>query len=113
MKKIWETGIILFSVCGFWGMIYPDLCFTEDVCGFIADCSAKCATVCDSGCGLGCDAGEGDVSDGAWNCFPYGGSGDIYTGLCDAKPGQIRIRSRIFEIWKSESKGKGNGFSDE
>ena len=35
MKKIWETGIILFSALGFWGMIYPDLCFTEDVCAIV------------------------------------------------------------------------------
>lgn len=30
--KIWETGIILFAAMGFWGMIYPDLCFTQNVC---------------------------------------------------------------------------------
>ncbi len=32
MRKIWETGVILFAAMGFWGMIYPDLCFTQDVC---------------------------------------------------------------------------------
>ena len=32
MKKLWETGILLFAVAGFWGMIYPDLCFISDVC---------------------------------------------------------------------------------
>lgn len=32
MKKKWETVIILFAACGFWGMIYPDLCFTQDTC---------------------------------------------------------------------------------
>ncbi len=32
MKKIFETGMLLFATMGFWGMIYPDLCFTEEVC---------------------------------------------------------------------------------
>ena len=32
MKKIFETGMLLFAMMGFWGMIYPDLCFTEEVC---------------------------------------------------------------------------------
>ncbi len=32
MKKILETTAIVFAMMGFWGMIYPDLCFTEDIC---------------------------------------------------------------------------------
>lgn len=103
MKKLWETGIILFSVCGFWGMIYPDLCFTEEVCEIIeagdaghdANGGADCSTSCD----------KARIADGSR-------PNDIFTGLCDAKPGQIRIKSRIFEKWKSESEGKGNGVSD-
>lgn len=99
MKKLWETGIILFSVFGFWGMIYPDLCFTEDVCEVVT----------------------GDISDDILNDdpesvlggIPKGRKMDIFTALCDAKPEQIRMKSRIFEKLKSESKGKGNGVSDE
>ena len=37
MRKMWETGIILFAAMGFWGMIYPDLCFTEDVCSVVCE----------------------------------------------------------------------------
>lgn len=92
MKKLWETGIILFSVCGFWGMIYPDLCFTEDVCEMVAD------------------DGQNSIGNEIWD----GISGeirkdegvDIFTGLCDAEPGQIRMKSRILEKLKPESKGK-------
>ena len=32
MKRLWETGLLLFAVAGFWGMVYPDLCFVSDVC---------------------------------------------------------------------------------
>ena len=91
MKKIWETGIILFSALGFWGMIYPDLCFTEDVCKIVAD----------------------DTMDGIRDDMPAGVlKEDVFTGLSGAKPEQIRMKSRILEKLKSESKGKDHGVSD-
>ncbi len=83
MKKLREIGIILFSVWGFWGMIYPDLCFTEDVCEIVADERGK----------------DGET--------------DIFTGICDAGPGQIRMKSRIWEKLKPESNGVNHGANDE
>lgn len=96
MKKLWETGIILFSVWGFWGMIYPDLCFTEDVCKVVADDSIN--------------GDEDDVSDGV---VEAGVKMDIFTGLCDAEPKQIRMKSKVLEKLKLESKGKDQGVGDE
>ena len=95
MKKLWETGIILFSVWGFWGMIYPDLCFTEDVCKIVAD---------DTMDGIRDDMAE-DMPAGVLK-------EDVFTGLSGAKPEQIRMKSRILEKLKSESKGKYHGVSD-
>lgn len=93
MKKLWETGIILFSVWGFWGMIYPDLCFTEDVCKIVAD-----------------DAMDGiqngfrdDILDGV-SGNEKDGETDIFTGLCGAEPEQIRMKSKVLEKLKIESK---------
>lgn len=90
MKKIWETGVILFAVLGFWGMIYPDLCFTGDVCAVIyeeeyEDVCRDWKDVCESG-----------------------GQTDIFTGICKADPSQIRIKSKLLETLKTESKGKCN-----
>lgn len=95
MKKLWETGIILFSVWGFWGMIYPDLCFTEDVCKIVAD---------DTMDGIRDDMAE-DMPAGVLK-------EDVFTGLSGVKPEQIRMKSRILEKLKSESKGKDHGVSD-
>ena len=95
MKKLWETGILLFAAAGFWGMIYPDLCFTEDVCKIVADDTM--------------DGTRDDISDD----IPAGVlKEDVYTGLSCAKPEQIRMKSRILEKLKSESKGKDHGVSD-
>ncbi len=33
MRKIYETAVILIGTLGWWGFVYPELCFTEDVCG--------------------------------------------------------------------------------
>lgn len=99
MKKLWETGIILFSVWGFWGMIYPDLCFTEDVCKIVADDTM--------------DGALDDRADDVSEDIPAGVlKEDIFTGLSGAKPEQIRMKSRILEKLKSESKGKDHGVSD-
>lgn len=99
MKKLWETGIILFSVWGFWGMIYPDLCFTEDVCKIVADDTM--------------DGARNDRADDVSEDIPAGVlKEDVYTGLSGAKPEQIRMKSRILEKLKSESKGKDHGVSD-
>ena len=76
-------------------MIYPDLCFTEDVCKIVAD----------------------DTMDGIRDDMPAGVlKEDVFTGLSaglsGAKPEQIRMKSRILEKLKSESKGKDHGVSD-
>ena len=101
MKKIWEIGIILFSVWGFWGMIYPDLCFTEDVCEIVADGSGIQNNI-------GNDSGAG-ISGGN----PEDGGMDIFTGLCGAGPGRIRMKSRILEKLKPESNEGSHGANDE
>lgn len=76
-------------------MIYPDLCFTEDVCKIVADDTM--------------DGTRDDISDD----IPAGVlKEDVYTGLSCAKPEQIRMKSRILEKLKSESKGKDHGVSD-
>lgn len=90
MKKIWETGIILFAVMGFWGMIYPDLCFSGDICAVIYE--EEYEDVCET------------LEDTYANCE----QSDIFTGICEAGPEQIRIKSRLLEVLKTESKGRYN-----
>lgn len=101
MKKIFETGIILFAAFGFWGMIYPDLCFTEEVCRVIV--YDKTYIAADE------NINERD---------------DIYTRICEAQPEEIVIRSKLLDVLGfgkedtedteaasadvKESKGKGN-----
>lgn len=82
MKKIWETGMILFAMLGFWGMIYPDLCFTGDICAVVYESAVQEA------------AAEPEQ--------------DAFTRLCEAGPEQIRIKSRLWEGLEKESKGKSD-----
>ena len=84
MKKLWETGIMLFAVAGFWGMIYPDLCFVPDVCQAGTECGKEAA----------CEEAEWD---GAWEP-------DIYTRICMAQPGQVRGKSRLLELLQTRRK---------
>lgn len=91
MKKIWETGILLFAMWGFWGMIYPDLCFTEDVCTVII---------------------EGESVEESLNEEQPSGEPQV-SGIYTAQPRQIKIKSRLLElleekVLKEESKGKSN-----
>ena len=137
MKKIWETGIILFSALGFWGMIYPDLCFTEDVCAIVWESTentesaegaekTKCvedgqktsqAKGNETGNAYDCSDGETDGRAGAGRTegsrnaegIRLGSEGDMFTGLCEAEPGQIKWKSKFLEILKSESKGNSDG----
>lgn len=140
MKKIWETGIILFSALGFWGMIYPDLCFTEDVCAIVwestesaegaekTQSTEKTKSVEDgqktsqakgneTGNAYDCSDGETDGRAGAGRTegsrnaegIRLGSEGDMFTGLCEAEPGQIKWKSKFLEILKSESKGNSDG----
>ena len=133
MKKIWETGIILFSALGFWGMIYPDLCFTEDVCAIVwestentesAEGAEKTKCVEDGqkasqakGNAYDCPDGETDGRAGAGRTedsrnaegIRLGSEEDMFTGLCEAEPGQIKWKSKFLEILKSESKGNSDG----
>ena len=78
MKKIWETGIILFATMGFWGMIYPDLCFTQDVCQIVEE---ECEEQYEK---------------------------DMFTLLCETDSDRIRVKSKLLETLKRESKGKEN-----
>ncbi len=111
MRKIWETGIVLFSAMGFWGMIYPDLCFTGDVCAVV--CEETEDAEGGSGTGVGgseAGIGSGRTGEGAkdnTNCtYNNGGQAsinicgtqeDMFTRICSANPGQIRIKSKFLE----------------
>lgn len=103
--KIWEAGVILLALAGFWGMLYPDLCFTEDVCRVVyADSTGGTAAENKDGDPTGKEA---DTASG-----PRGKEKetDLFTGLCEAEPGQVRIKFRLLEDKKErkESKGKEN-----
>lgn len=103
MKKIWETGILLFAMWGFWGMIYPDLCFTEDVCTVIIEGESVEESLNEEQ-----PSGEPQVSS------EQQPSGEPQvSGIYTAQPGQIKIKSRLLElleekVLKEESKGKSN-----
>lgn len=88
MKKIWETGIILFAVMGFWGMIYPDLCFTQDVC----------RTVYEDTYG---EAEENIAESGQEEK-------DMFTKICEADAGQIRVKSKLFDYFSDVAGKTGN-----
>lgn len=102
MKKIWETVIILFSVMGFWGMIYPDLCFTEDICAIVQESEENI--------GDGEKKQKKTVSEDSINA---GEDKDIFTRLCEAEPRQIQYKSRLFEMLKPESRGSSDGGNKE
>lgn len=115
MRKIWETGIILFSAMGFWGMIYPDLCFTEDVCGVVWEEAEEAEGESGTGTGgsaTGKDPGgdkdgtrsgqdaeiaRGDMDEESARGSITGTKGDMFTRICSAEPGQIRIKSKFLE----------------
>ena len=139
MRKIWETGIVLFSAMGFWGMIYPDLCFTGDVCAVVCEETEDAeggsgtgvggseARMGESGTGMdGSGAGIGGGGTGMGGSEAGIGSGraregardntdstnnnggqasinvcgtqeDMFTRICSANPGQIRIKSKFLE----------------
>lgn len=121
MKKVWETGMLLLAVAGFWGMIYPDLCFTQDVCRIVyeetavtkADAAAATDTAeerTEAADGVEAAAGTAAEPDGigikSEKCHGEGGT-DMFTQICEAKPEQLRIKFRLFED-KTNSKGKEN-----
>ena len=115
MKKLWETGILLFAVMGFWGMIYPDLCFISDVCHVRYDAHAPLEG---EGCGEMQDgdgtsdadcAGTADGTAGTADRSVQGmglGNGtdgwqpDIYTRICEAQPEQIKVKSKLVEWFR-------------
>ena len=96
MKKIFETGVILFAAMGFWGMIYPDLCFVEDVC--MEYCIAE-ADIYTEDC-MAEETAEVVDSDLLQE--------DIFTRLCMAQPEQIQVKSKFLEVLITESKGSSN-----
>lgn len=137
MKKIWETGIILFSALGFWGMIYPDLCFTEDVCAIVWESTESAEKTQSTEKTKSMEDGQkvsqtkGNETGNAYDCpdgetdgraeagrtedsrnaegIRLGSEEDVFTGLCEAEPGQIKWKSKFLEILKSESKGNSDG----
>lgn len=64
--------MLLLAVMGFWGMIYPDLCFVEDVCMvYITEEAEECT-----------------------DTLPA----DMFTRLCAADPAQIQVKSKLIEV---------------
>lgn len=98
MRKWWEAGILLFAVAGFWGMIYPDLCFVQEVCS--VECVQPDTWEAD-GEGYGMDCGEQEEGT-AWEP-------DIYTRICVAEPERIRVRSRLLEWFRKEPSLESSG----
>lgn len=97
MKKIWETGVILFAAMGFWGMIYPDLCFTQDVCRVVyVDTYGNVQ-----------DAVKAEDAGSIGNAEDIGNTEatedllqqDMFTQLSNAKPGQIRVKSAFIDYF--------------
>lgn len=83
MKKLWETAVILFAAMGFWGMIYPDLCFTGDICTVVETAPEDTAAEPR-------DLGEENLSE-----VP---AAELVFDIYGAEVGQIRLRSRMLEI---------------
>ena len=94
MKKIWETAVILFAAMSFWGMLYPDLCFTGDVCVVMEmETDEDDVTPTDS---------NNQKQKAVWgDSRQTASNSDIY----EAEPGQIRIRSRLLELWNQRIVG--------
>lgn len=131
MRKIWETGIILFAAMGFWGMIYPDLCFTEDVCSVVCEETEGAEEGYEmeaDGNGTAAGGGEDGVNNNGDRAGANGGGGeadgrvnaekDIFTRICSAESEQIRIKSKFLEMIGPDAKagssttgrnGVGNG----
>lgn len=94
MKKIWETAVILFAAMSFWGMLYPDLCFTGDVCVVMEmETDEDDVTPTDA---------NNQKQKAVWgDSRQTASNSDIY----QAEPGQIRIRSRLLELWNQRIVG--------
>ncbi|TCL61119.1 hypothetical protein EDD76_101216 [Kineothrix alysoides] len=111
MKKIWETGVILFAAMGFWGMIYPDLCFTQDVCrvvyvdtyGNMQDIGKLEDAESAEGIGNAQSTGDAQSTENVESIEDLSGQ-DMYTQLSNAKPGQIRVKSAFFDYVFGSSK---------
>lgn len=122
MRKIWETGIILFAAMGFWGMIYPDLCFTADVCSVVSEEGQGS----DEGYETGTDGSKavtkGNKAGGNNSGVMAGTNGsedeaggmsnaekDIFTRICAAESGQIRVKSKFLEIIGLDARAESSG----
>lgn len=127
MKKLLETGLLLFAVYGFWGMIYPDLCFTTEVCVQIDDTADEIAPQTAPQTGeevsetassakavseTASESSESRETADAMNNETGMRSGiGLYTKICETPYPQIRFRSKLFTILEtqfSESKGQNN-----
>lgn len=96
MKKWLETGILLLAAAGFWGMVYPDLCFVQDVCKVeyvSAEAQGEESRQGEGGRSAAGEEGLG-IAPGAM------GEADLYTRICEAEPGQVKIKSRLLEFFR-------------
>lgn len=103
MKRLWEAGILLFAAAGFWGMIYPDLCFVQDVCRveYVQEdeqeqSGAEKREIRKNQCSGSMDRDSGGT------CVSSGRDGsmwepDIYTRICEAEPEHVQVKSRLLE----------------
>lgn len=107
MKKIFETAIILFATFGFWGMIYPDLCFTDEVCRTFRYDETDMAGI--------------NQDEDTYENIEYDEmltEEDAFAGIWEAHPDKIVIKSKLLDAWDNymnrtnasakESKGKTN-----
>ncbi len=114
MKKLWETGILLFAAAGFWGMIYPDFCFVPDVCkveyvseeaqeeGKQLDGEAEWPVSESGEAGSGENGSKAGYGDGSGKAADGAGrqAADLYTRICAAEPGQVKVKSRLLEFFR-------------
>lgn len=118
MKKVWETGLLLFAMWGFWGMIYPDLCFTEDICARVVHEEAAACEMPEKESKKDSEKNsERNSKEGSLTCVVCRGQAKAETaaGIYSVEPGQIRIKSRLLEFLKknvSEGEERGKGKSD-
>lgn len=79
MKKTWIGFRVIVGVCaalGWWGFIYPELSLTPDTY---------------------CIVWEDDTVQPTTDVVKWEFDNDIYLDLLEAKPGQIRMKSRLFQ----------------
>lgn len=79
-KTAWfcKKGMIILAAWGFFGLFYPELCILEDTCKVVFQTKS---------------GEEKEIS------VPEGS--ELYYELLSAEPGEIKIKSRLFELISS------------